>query len=59
MTHINKLQTIPVACPHCGLKQLKTVASLIENHVVTCECGEETSHNDIEALVVQAVNELK
>lgn len=59
MTNINKLQTLKITCEDCGQKHLKTVAWLIENQEVECECGAITVYENTEELVMQAVNELK
>ncbi len=59
MTNINQLQTLKLACEACGQKHLKTVAWLIENQAISCDCGHQTTHQNIEELVIQAVNELK
>jgi len=59
MTNINKLQTLKVACEQCGQKHLKTVAWLVEHKAIHCDCGHQTSHQNIEEVVLQAVNELK
>lgn len=59
MTNINKLQTLKIACEGCGQKHLKTVAWLVENNMISCECGHKTTHKNTEELVKQAVNELK
>jgi len=59
MTNINQLQTLKIACEECGQKHLKTVAWLVENRAIQCECGHQTNHNNIEQVVLQAMNELK
>jgi len=59
MTNINKLQTLKISCEECGQKHLKTIAWLVENKAISCECGHQTNHNNVEQLVMQAVQELK
>jgi transposase-like protein len=59
MTHLNQLQTLKIICPSCGQKHLKTIGSLAEHQSIDCNCGVETTCNDIQSLVNQAVEELK
>jgi len=59
MTHLNQLQTLKIVCPNCGKKHLKTIGWLSEYQHIDCSCGIETSSNEIQSLVHQAMNELK
>ena len=59
MTHLNKLQAVKIICPNCGQKHLKTIGWLSEHQSIDCNCGVETTHNQIESLVNQAMTELK
>jgi len=59
MTHLNQLQTLKIPCPECGQKQLKTIAWLTEHKSIACDCGHQATYNNIDALVMLAVTELK